>query len=288
MHPVRVQAKGFNPPSRVTIFADPDAIRGTSTPGAAPHDPEDLQMPDRTFDTSPRVYARVAGLGYLIIIASGIFAEFFVRSGLIVPGSAAATAANILASEPLFRAGLASEFVMLSCDVLLALALYVIFREVSRSLALLAAFFRLVHAAIVGVNLLNTYVPLLLLGGADYLGAFGADQLQALALLFLDAHSYGYVIGLVFFAFHCLVLGVLVLRSRYVPRILGVLLLVAAAGYLIDSFSRTLLTNYADYETVLAIVVFVPAFIGELSFALWLLVKGVDVGSVGLRPAVAR
>lgn len=245
-------------------------------------------MPDRTVDASPRVYARVAGLGYLIIIASGIFAEFFVRSGLIVPGDAAATAANILASEPLFRASLASEFVMLTADVLLALALYVIFREVNRGLALLAAFFRLVHAAIVGVNLLNTYVPLLLLGGADYLGVFGPEQLQALALLFLDAHSYGYVIGLVFFAFHCLVLGYLVLRSHYVPRVLGVLLLAASAGYLIDSFGRTLLSNYAQYEAIFAVAVFAPAFIGELSFALWLLVKGVDVGGPsGLRVEVA-
>jgi hypothetical protein len=244
-------------------------------------------MPDRTVDTSPRVYARAAGLGYLIIIGTGIFAEFFVRSGLIVPGDAAATATNIVASETLFRAGLASEFVMLTCDVLLALALYVIFREVSRSLALLAAFFRLVHAAIVGVNLLNTYVPLLLLGGAEYLSAFGTDQLQALALLFLDAHSYGYVIGLVFFAFHCLVLGVLVLRSRYVPRILGILLLGASAGYLIDSFGRTLLSNYAAYEAIFALVVFGPAFIAELSFALWLVVKGVDVGPTRLPVEVA-
>ncbi|MEJ2217843.1 MAG: DUF4386 domain-containing protein [Gemmatimonadota bacterium] len=221
-------------------------------------------MPDRTVDTSPRVYARAAGLGYLIIIGTGIFAEFFVRSGLIVPGDAAATATNIVASETLFRAGLASEFVMLTCDVLLALALYVIFREVSRSLALLAAFFRLVHAAIVGVNLLNTYVPLLLLGGAEYL-----------------------VIGLVFFAFHCLVLGVLVLRSRYVPRILGILLLGASAGYLIDSFGRTLLSNYAAYEAIFALVVFGPAFIAELSFALWLVVKGVDVGPTRLPVEVA-
>ncbi len=246
-------------------------------------------MPDRTVNVSPRAYARVAGLGYLIIIASGIFAEFFVRSGLIVPGDAAATAGNIIDSESLFRAGLAAEFVMLTADVLLALALYVIFREVSRSLALLAAFFRLVHAAIVGVNLLNTYVPLLLLGGSEYLGAFATDQLQALALLFLDAHSYGYVIGLVFFAFHCLVLGFLVLRSRLVPRVLGALLLAAGAGYLIDGLARTLLSNYAAYESVFAAVVFAPAFIGELAFALWLLVKGVDVGSgAGLRAEVAR
>ncbi len=243
-------------------------------------------MPYRTAEKSPLLYARVAGFGYLIIIVTGIFAEFFVRSGLIVPGDAAATAANIVASEPLFRAGIASEFVMLTSDVLVAWALYVIFRDVSRSLALLAAFFRLAHAAVVGASLLNTYVPLLLLSDATYLAVFDGDQLGALALLFLDAHSYGYVVGLVFFAVHCLILGYLVIRSRYVPRVLGALLMVASLGYLIDGFGWTLVSNYAAYEGSLAPLLFGPAFLGEISFCLWLLVKGVDVegGSRGLTP----
>jgi len=234
-------------------------------------------MRDHPADTSPMVHARVAGVGYLIIIATGIFAEFFVRSSLIVPGDAAATAHAIMASESLFRAGIASELLMLTCDVVVALALYVIFERVSRSLALLAAFFRLAHAAIVGINLLNMYVPLLLLSDSGYLTVFDAAQLQALALLFLGAQSYGYVIGLVFFGVHCLVLGYLVFESRYVPRTLGVMLMCAAVGYLIDSFGRSLLPNYADYETVFLLVVFAPAFVAELSFSSWLLVKGVDV-----------
>ncbi len=229
-------------------------------------------------DTSPVVYARAAGLAYLVIIAAGIFAEFFVRSNLIVQGDATATANNILASASLFRLGLASEFVMLVCDVFVALALYAVFREVNRNLALLAAFFRLVHAAIVGVNLLNTYVPLLLLGDAAYLSVFATGQLHALVLLFLEAHSYGYAIGLVFFGVQCLVLGYLIWESRYMPRILGVLLMLAALGYLVDSFGRTLLSDYAAYGDLLTGVVFIPAFVGELSFGSWLLFKGVDVG----------
>ncbi len=238
-------------------------------------------MPDRTPEGSPLFYARVAGVGYLVIIVTGIFAEFFVRSGLVVPGDATATAHNIVASELLFRSGLASEFVMLTSDVAVALALYVVFRGVSRSLALLAAFFRLTHAAIVGVNLLNMYVPLLLLGDARYLAVFEPGQLHALALLFLEAHGYGYAIGLVFFGAYCAVLGYLILRSGYVPRLLGFLLLCAAAGYLIDSFARTLLSDYAQYEALLGLVVLLPAFVGELSFSLWLVVKGVDVPRAG-------
>ena len=228
-----------------------------------------------TRDAPPGSYARLAGLGYLVIIVSGIYAEFVVRARLIVPDDAAATASNITAAEPLFRTALASEFVMLLCDVGVALALYVVFRSVSRNLALLAAFFRLVHAAIVGANLLNAYMPLLLLGSG--LSSLGIAQRQALALLYLEAHAYGYAVGLVFFGAYCLVLGYLVLRSRYVPRVLGVLLLLAAAGYLADSFARTLLSDYAAVESTFALLVFGPAFVAELSFALWLLVRGVRV-----------
>lgn len=245
-------------------------------------------MPYRTAERSPLVYARGAGLGYLLIIVTGIFAEFFVRSGLIVPGDAATTASNIVASEALFRAGIASEFIMLTCDVLVAWALYVVFRGVSRNLALLAAFFRLAHAAVVAASLLNTYVPLLLLSNATYLGAFDGEQLSALVLLFLDAHSYGYVIGLVFFAAHCLILGYLVIRSRYVPRILGILLMVAALGYLIDGFGWTLFPGYAEYESLLTPILFGPAFLAEVSFCLWLLAKGVNMDRVPrLQPEAA-
>lgn len=228
--------------------------------------------------TPPKVYARVAGFGYLIIIASGIFAEFVVRSSLIVPGNATATANNILASQSLFRLGIAGDLVMLIADVVVALALFFLFKEVSKPLALLAAFFRLAQAAVLGANLLNVYVPLLLLsGGGGYLAILEASQLQGLALLFLNAHAYGYALGLVFFGVHCLLLGYLVLKSGFIPRILGGLLALASVGYLADSFARTLLPNYAEHEGVFALVVFAPAFVAELSFCLWLLFKGVRV-----------
>ena len=245
-------------------------------------------MTGRTEDssgTSPRVYARIVGAGYLVIIVAGIFAEFFVRSGLIVKGDAAATAANITASESLFRIGIAADLVMLTCDVVVAWAIYMLFREVNKGLTLLATFFRMAHAAVYGVTLLALYVPLLILGGADYLNPFGTGQLHALVLVLLGAHSYGYVIGLVFFGFHCAVLGYLVFRSGYVPRVLGVLLALAATGYLIDSFARTLMTNYFHYEAVFTAVVFTPAFVGELAFCLWLLIRGVNVNPA--RPPVS-
>lgn len=222
-----------------------------------------------------KALSRVAGLGYLVIIVCGIYAEFFVRSSLIVPGDAGTTAGNIAGAQGLFRLAISAEFLMLAADVALAMLLYVLFRGAGRNLALLAAFFRLTHAAIVGVNLLNLYVPLLLLGDRPYLAAFQPEQLHALVLLLLETHGFGYLVGLVFFGFHCLVLGYLVYRSGYVPRLLGVLLVVAGLGYLVDGFGRTLLANYDDYAATFQMVVFIPAFIGELSFCLWLLVKGV-------------
>lgn len=235
-------------------------------------------MPDRTDTGRLALHARVAGLGYLVIIATGIFAEVVVRGSLIVSGDAAATAANITASEGLFRSGLAAELVMLTADVVVAFALFVLFEGVSRGLAILAAFFRLAHAAVVGANLLNFYIPLLLLGDATYMGAFEPAQLHALVSVYLDLHAYGYALGLVFFGVHCLALGSLVLRSGFVPRALGVLLTVAGVGYLVDTFGRTLLTDYAAWETLFGIVVFVPAVVAELSFALWLTVKGGSIG----------
>jgi hypothetical protein len=229
---------------------------------------------------SPYKAARVAGILYLIIIISGIFAEFFVRSNLIVPEDAAATANNIMASESLFRLSIASDFIMIISDVALALILYILLKPVSNLLSLMAAFFRLAQAAVLGVNLLNLFFVLQLLSGANTLSTFDPNQLHALVLLFLNAHSTGYSIGLVFFGIHCLILGYLIFRSGYFPKVLGVLLIIASFGYLIDSFAHFLLPNYKDYENIFLPVVFIPAFIAELSFCLWLLIKGAKISEI--------
>ena len=223
---------------------------------------------------SPVFYARAAGIGYLIIIVAGLFGELVVRSNLVVPGDAAATAANLITSGLRFRFGLAAELVMLAADVLVAVALYVLLEQFSKGLALLAAFYRLVHAAVVGANLLNGYAPSLFMSEAGHLEAFTDQQRNAMAMTAFDLHSYGYALGLAFFGAHCLVLGYVALRSRFAPRLLGALLMVAGVGYLIDWLGRTLLSNYRDYQMIFTVVVFLPAFVGELSFALWLLWKG--------------
>ena len=225
----------------------------------------------RTTETSPVVYARVAGLLYLIIIVCGIFSEGFVRSGLIVAGDPAATAANIVSSEGLFRIGFTADAIMLLSDVAIAVLFYVLLKPVSKILALTAAAFRLTQAAILAFNLLNYYAALLLLDGLQYAAAFKEEQLDALAMLFLDMHSHGYDLGLIFFALSNFVLGYLVVKSDYFPAILGYGLIAAALVYMTGSSVRFL---FPDYVSIIAPLYIVP-LIAVLSFCLWLLVKGV-------------
>jgi uncharacterized protein DUF4386 len=229
---------------------------------------------NRAVGTSPQVYAKVAGVIWLIVAILAPFAEFFVRQRLIVPGNVAATADNIVASQSLFRAGFATDLVVFVIEVALAAVLYVLFRPVSRTLALVMAFARLAMVTILGLNLLNMFTALQLLTTPEYATAFEKGQLQALAFMFVNAQHYGYALGMVFFGLHLGVLGFLVYRSGFLPRMLGILMVVSALGYLADSFTKFVVPQNAD---TLAMVVIVTALIGELPLTLWLLVKGVNV-----------
>jgi hypothetical protein len=217
--------------------------------------------------------ARTAGLLYLIIIVCAGFSQGYVRSTLIVPGEAAQTAGNIIASVDLFRLGFASDLIAFMSDLAVAIIFYILLRPVNNTLSLLAASFRLVaHPAIASVNLLNHYAALLLLSGSDYLKAFEADQLYALALLFLNIHKYGYLLAGAFFGLHCLLLGYLIFKSDLFPSILGVFMVFASLGYLTESFGIFL---FPAFETLFAWFVAVPAVIAEMSLCMWLLFKGV-------------
>jgi Domain of unknown function (DUF4386) len=224
--------------------------------------------------TSPQVYAKVAGVIWLIVAILAPFAEFFVRQGLIVPGNVAATGDNIVASQSLFRAGFATDLVVFVIEVALAAVLYVLFRPVNRTLALVMAFARLAMVTILGLNLLNMFTALQLLTSPQYATAFDKGQVEALAFMFLNAQHYGYALGMVFFGLHLGVLALLVYRSAFLPRILGILMVVSALGYLADSFTKFLVPQSAD---TLAVVVVVTALMGELPLTLWLLVRGVNV-----------
>lgn len=225
-------------------------------------------------EKSPLVYARLAGFGLLLMAILAIFSNFFVIESLIIPGDATTTANNIIANELLFRSGIVSFIIVLILDVLVAWALYVLLKPVNKNLALLAAWFRLIYTAIFGVALYNFLSVLQLLSGPDYLRVFETDQLHAQVMLFINAFNNGWLIGLVFFGFHLFVVGYLIFKSGFMPRILGILLIMSSMGYLIDNFAKLLLSNYADYETIFLLIVAVPGVIGELSLAIWLLYKG--------------
>lgn len=225
-------------------------------------------------ETSPNTLARIAGVLYLIITVAAVFAHFYVPGELIVAGDAAATAANIMASESLFRIGaIGSELIILLSEVLLSVVLYLLFRPVSKTLSLLAAISRLIMTTIHGLNLLNYYFVLQLLSGGDYLTVFSPEQVNALVTLFLSAHSYGFTIGIAFLVPHVFILGYLIIKSGYFPKVLGYLFIAAGIGYLVDTIGWLLVPGYTTTPDLIAMVIAVA----ELAFPIWLLVKGVNM-----------
>lgn len=228
-------------------------------------------MKDPAAQFSPQAYARIGGVLYLIIIAAGLFAEAFVRSRLIVSADAASTATNILAHKMLFRFGLAADLSTFLCAIVVTVILYALLKPVNKDVALLMVLFNVAQDAIGGMNVLNTYRSLQLLGGADYLRVFSQEQLQAMALLALKTHSFGFGIALMFFGLSCIALGHLIFNSGFLPRVLGVLMTIAGACYFINSVMLVL------WPSLASILLLLPAFIGELALALWLTVRGVDV-----------
>jgi hypothetical protein len=241
-------------------------------------------MEDHEVQTSPQIYARIGGMLYLIIIAIGIFGEAFVRNRLIVSGDATATAERIRASEFLWRVGIAGELLLLICAVALTLIFYVLLRPVSRNLALLAAFFNLVSIALEAAASLHLMATLFSLANSNYLRVLDPKQLDALAYLSIKSHEYGFGVSLIFFGCVCLVLGYLIFRSGYLPKVIGVLMQIAGLSYLTNSFALILSPSLASrlYPAIL-----LPALVGEASLCLWLLAKGVNVSKWKARASAA-
>jgi hypothetical protein len=194
----------------------------------------------RAVAASPQTYARIGGILYLFIIVVGIFGEVVVWGGLIVEGDAAATANNIMGSETLFRVALAGDILGYVASIAVAMILYVLLTPVSRNLALLAAFLTITSNAIFGLNGLFHLAAVVVLGGADALPDFDPQQVHALAYLSLRLHGFGFAIGLTFFGCFLVLLGYLIYSSGYLPRSVGVLLVLGGLGYLTNSFAQIL------------------------------------------------
>jgi hypothetical protein len=220
---------------------------------------------------STKKQARVAGLLYLLGAIIAPIGLLLIPSRLIVAGDAAATADNIRASESLFRIGIASELIHQVIFIFLVLALYRLFKVVDQNLAaLMVVLGALVSVPIVFLSVLNEIAALVLLSGAEFVSVFDKSQLDALAYLFLRLHSQGINLVAIFWGLWLFPFGILVIRSGFIPRVLGVLLMMAGFAYLVDSFTSLLLPQYADTVSQFAMVL----YFGELPIIFWLLIWG--------------
>lgn len=217
---------------------------------------------------NPNKTAKIAGLLYLSMVPLGFFGMYG-YSNLIVPGDAQTTVNNIIEAGIIFRLSIMSALVVQIVNILLVLVLYKLLKPVNRNHALLMVIFFLVSVPITMLNELNQLAALLLLSGADYLAGFKAEQLHAQVMLFLDLHEHGIHISGIFWGLWLFPMGYLVLKSGFLPRILGVLLMIGFLGYVLDS------VRFFFFPDLKPIVLY--TFWGELLLPLWLLIKGVNV-----------
>jgi hypothetical protein len=230
--------------------------------------------PNRYVEFSPQRYARSGGALYLAIIVLGAFAEGFVTNKLVVTGNAAATAHNILTSSSLWRFGVVGNFIVVVLAVPLLWIEYLLLRPVSKRLMLLAVMFNLVSLAVEAISKLFLIVVIPTLSTSEYLRVFSPGQLQVLANLAIRAHDVAFNIALIFFGVTCLIYGYLIFRSGFLPKTIGVLMQLAGWSYLTACFSALFAPAFAD---LISPAILMPPLIGETSFCLWLLVKGVNV-----------
>ncbi|GAA4708399.1 DUF4386 domain-containing protein [Phytohabitans rumicis] len=231
------------------------------------------------------VLARIAGVSYLLVIVGGLFAEGVARGSLIVPGDAAATADAIADGESLWRWGLAVHLVYLIPAVVVNVLVCHLFKPVGPTLARLALVFSLVSVTIEGASLLQLYVPLLMLEEGDALAALDDPQRQALSYLAVRLFSAGFGLALAFFAGFCALIGVLILRSQLVPRVIGALMVAAGGCYFLNTLALVVSPRLSD---LIFPAILLPCLLGELSLALWFVVKGVRTNLVaGRGPAHA-
>ncbi|WP_020529353.1 DUF4386 domain-containing protein [Flexithrix dorotheae] len=226
------------------------------------------------FSTIPKqMDSRIAGVLYLLIAIFSGFSMGYLPNLIIATGDAVTTAQNLQTYSGIFRVGFAADILVILLEIMLTVILYFILKKVHPKIALMALLSRFAMAVIMGVNLLNYLIPMALLDNPTYLEVFHSDQLQALALLFLEAHQFVVLIWGLFFGIHLALLGFLVFKSGFYPKILGILLIIGSFGYTTESIGKFTLPGNEIFE-MLAMVLLGFAVIGELSFAFWLLIKG--------------
>ena len=229
-------------------------------------------MTNYTSESSIRKNARIAGVLYLIIFIVYPLSAFIGKAGIVVPGDAAATVANISASENLFRLGIAGEVIIFLVEIIMAGILYELLKPTNPAVSFSMALSRVAEAIIQAVNLLPSILALILVSGVSYLTVFEESQLEALVLLFLGGFDYLILVWGFPFGLHLILLGYLVYKSDLFPRILGILLVLGGSGYLLQSFGAFLAPQLDQFMETVVLILAIP---GELAFTLYLLIKGV-------------
>lgn len=225
-----------------------------------------------------RNLARITGIMYLLVIICAGFSQGYVRESLVVFGDPLSTAELILDNQGLFRIGFVADIIAFLLDAVISIMFYQLLKPVGKTLAIVSSTFRiLAHPAIGSLNLLNHFMALEILGDANFISAFTPEQTQAMALQLMNAHRIGYLIAGAFFGIHCLLLGIQIYRTPLIPKFFGVMMGIAAAGYVMESFGDFL---FPGNEEWLAWSVGLTAALGEVGLTLYLLIKGVR------RPAV--
>ncbi|HEV2705469.1 MAG TPA: DUF4386 domain-containing protein [Pyrinomonadaceae bacterium] len=227
---------------------------------------------ERIAEASPRLTARAAGFFWLMTFVLGVYA--LAGDRLVLWNDAAATAANIVVREPEFRLGTAANLLATVSYLVATVLVYDLLKPLNRNLSLLAAFFSLAGCAISGLSFIFRLAPLLVLGDVPYMSVFTAEQLQAQAHTFLRLGGLAFYISSVFFGLHCLLVGYLIVRSRFLPRFVGGLMIFAGVGWLTMSFANLLAPPFGRS---LSPYILLPGMLGEGTLSLWLLIVGVNV-----------
>lgn len=219
--------------------------------------------------------ARLAGFLWMLMFVFGPIAQI-IRDRIFIVSDMGATAHNIRANELLFRIGFVNDLIMMVIFVLLPLVLYKLLSEVNKDLAILMVIFVVLGTSINMINLLNEFTALHLFSGAEYLSAFTDAQLQAKAMLSYDLYLHGYEIANIFFGLWLVPLGLLVYKSEFLPKVLGILLIVGGSGLVVGVMVHFLLPRYM----IVNIILLIPQTIAEILFTLWILIRGINEAKV--------
>jgi hypothetical protein len=224
--------------------------------------------------SNQRKSALTAGISLIIMTLASFFSYGFVHGNLVVQGDASVTFNNIVSSNNLFKGEILGWIIIMITDILVAWAFYVYLEPINQKLSLFGAWLRLTYSATLGISILNLIFVLLLTGNTSDFSSLKIEQTQAFMILFLDAFQLIWSMGLVIFGGHLLIVGCVALKSDVIPKVIGILLLLASIGYMVIHLCKIFLPQYEAIITILNYVFTIPMIVGELGFGIWLLLRG--------------